>query len=172
MEVFDSLNSLALPPWLLTFMSVIAGAFWLYRIIYRGNTKIDEATITALKNQIDAIRGEFGTYKEITEKTMGELKQQLLNLTQLVGKQEGIIEVKNQQLQHYEEIFKNRNPELTQVLTEIRDFMKDSQRELKSQTTILKEIKVRNDSIDRAHGSVAHPTSEKDISIKGTMTTE
>lgn len=130
---------------------VIVGGFLMFKTIKSNASSIDAGTIASLKLQIDAVQNEGKLYK-----------QQVLELTERVGKQDGIIQTQAQQIDKYEKIFQNRNPELTKVLEEIRDFMMGLEKktdvmigELSYQTTILDADQERHLKLDKTHGMLA-----------------
>lgn len=92
---------------------------------------------------------------------MAGYQSQIQTLTLKIGEQSGIIKMQEATIAKYEKILENRNPELTAVLGEIRDFMKgledhkiEVMKELKEQTLMLDKQLVRGEIIDTAHKEV------------------
>ena len=114
-------------------LSILALLFFLKT--WRGQSaEIDKETIEALKRQVETIKADISNYQT-----------QIQGLTLKIGEQSGIIKMQEATILKYEKILENRNPELTSVLGEIRDFMRgiedhkiEVMRELKVQTAILK----------------------------------
>ncbi len=149
--------------WIYALVITALAAFIFFR---KSTATADSATIASLNRQLQTQGAEM-------ESMDGKIKQFELNfitLTKLLGEKDGIISTKNDQLQQYEKIFQNRDPELLKVLGNISNFMKsldgrvgtmykESQathravrQELKLQTTILQKTERRNTDIDKAHG--------------------
>lgn len=89
------------------------------------------------------------TYKERIvqlEQKVKDLDNHVNELIKTDAKKDGIIEEKDKQLQSYEVIFANRNPELEKILSQFVDFMSkldkrmgESHAELLKQTMILNQ---------------------------------
>lgn len=116
-----------------TVVVVILAIVFMFKQWKVQTSAIDAETIESLKRQLEALKGEMSGYQT-----------QIQALTLKIGEQSGIIRVQEATIAKYEKILENRNPELTAVLGEIRDFMKgleqhnvESMGELKRQTQLL-----------------------------------
>jgi preprotein translocase subunit SecF len=171
------------------FILAIAGIS-AYVFFKKSNSGADNATIQSLNRQLETQGKELNT---LTER-LDTYDKRNLELVHLLGEKEGIIKTKDQQLQQYEEIFKNRNPELVEVLNRLVTFMekldkkidnnaeegkkvaKEMTEELKTQTVLLKNTEKRNNSIDKAHAQTVDilrrlehedVDGEKTVTIRG-----
>lgn len=133
---------------------IILGILYVVKSSKSQVSEIDTQTIASLNRQIEAVSKEISSYKE-----------QVHGLTLQIGEQNGIIKTQKETILKYEEIFKNRNPELTVVLGEIRDFMKAADerdqkvmKELQFQTGLIKKGEERSSKLDKAHGEVLKTT--------------
>lgn len=129
---------------------VVLGYLYVRKANKSQVSEIDGNTIASLKRQIDAYTSEVATYK-----------QQMYQMTLRVGEQQGIITVQKETIEKYEKILQNRNPELTDILKEIRDFMKDIKesdkkvmKELEFQTKIIKKGDDRAETLDKTHKEI------------------
>lgn len=88
--------------------------------------------------------------KQLKEQ-IAEMREDIKSLTLKVGEQTGIIQEKDRQITQLQEILQNRNPELIEVLQEIRTFMKD----LHNQICVIDErtlkTEQRENIIDSGH---------------------
>lgn len=116
-------GNVSLQMWVNTAAIIILGLLFVYRTWRGESQKIDDATIASLKRQAETFQNELNVYKT-----------QVLDLTEKVGKQNGIIETQKETIQRYEKIFANRNPELMDLLGQIRDYMKRSDETLAKMT--------------------------------------
>ncbi len=99
-------------------------------------------------------------YKERNGQLEGQLSSKKLELEES-AKQivifQTVIKEKDKQLERYEKIFANRNPDLTEVLEKISRFMSAIHNQNKHQTTILENRQKRDKMIDEA--SISHKGS-------------
>lgn len=122
------INAISFPPWLQTLGLVVLAVFVLYKMWKSQSSEIDAGTISSLNRQIAAFKDEVTLYKN-----------QMHELTLLVGEQSGIIKVQKETIDKYELILQNRNPELTEILKEISEFMKNLKSEMNVQTALLQK---------------------------------
>lgn len=147
--------------WVNTAAMVILGYLYVVKSNKSQVSEIDGNTIASLKRQIDAYTTEVSSYK-----------QQMHEMTLKVGEQQGIIAVQKETIEKYERILQNRNPELTEVLKEIRDFMgqlmkstdlmvqsdRKVMQELQLQTRIIKKEEQRTRVLDDTHKKIIEGT--------------
>jgi len=143
-------DSTQIQVWVNTAAMVVLGYLYVRKANKSQVSEIDGNTIASLKRQIDAYTSEVATYK-----------QQMYQMTLRVGEQQGIITVQKETIEKYEKILQNRNPELTDILKEIRDFMKDIKesdkkvmKELEFQTKIIKKGDDRAETLDKTHKEI------------------
>lgn len=129
---------------------IVLGILYVVKASKSQSTQIDATTIASLKAQVEVVQSEVNLYKG-----------KVLELTQLVGKQDGIIQTQKETIDKYEKILQNRNPELTEVLKEIRDFMKklddnttQAMEELSYQTRLIDKNEERQTKIDKTHAAI------------------
>lgn len=134
---------------------VVLGILFVIKTARSQSSSIDASTIASLQAQVKAVQGEVDIYKK-----------QVLDLTQQMGKQDGIIQTQKETIEKYEKILQNRNPELLEVLKEIRDFMQDLRdhndfmvSEMKHQTEILDKNEERHIKLDKTHGEIARSST-------------
>lgn len=127
-------------------------AMFIFKTWKNQNTTIDSETIASLSRQIEVFKGELVTYK-----------QQMHDMTLKVGEQMGIIASQKETIEKYEKILQNRNPELTNILKEISEFMRKidekstvTMKELGFQTGLLKKQEERSSKLDKTHAEVIH----------------
>lgn len=87
------------------------------------------------------IREDYKERNQQLEERVTDLETEHHEHSVQIGKLETIVEEKDKQIKRYEEIFANRNPEMTVLLTEIRDFMKSIHTQNNIQTKMLEEVK-------------------------------
>ena len=140
----------AVQAWVNTGAVVVLGILFILKTNKSQVSEIDSNTIASLKRQIEAYTSEVEGYKK-----------QVQEFTLRIGHQEGVITTQKETIEKYEKILQNRNPELTTVLTEIRDFIKvlyesdkKVMRELNFQTGFLKKAEERNTKLDKAHTEI------------------
>lgn len=131
-------------PWINTAAMAILGVLYVMKTWKNQSSEIDAGTIGSFKRQVEALTSEVQGYKT-----------QMHELTLLVGEQKGIIKVQKETIEKYELILQNRNPELLEVLKEIRDFMRTLQKETSFQTDLLRKNEARSTVIDKTHGELA-----------------
>lgn len=93
------------------------------------------------------------TYKERVEqleKMVGELQDEHDEHSKQIVRLETQLSEKDKQLERYERIFANRNPDLTKVLSNIEQFMSQIFQQNKHQTSILEKRQTRDKKIDDA----------------------
>lgn len=98
----------------------------------------------------EKIKNEYRERNEQLDKKIKELQDDHHKHSVEIGKLQAVLEEKEKQIVKYETIFANRNPELTETLKEIRDFMKDLHTINKEQITILRDRQKRDKMIDNA----------------------
>jgi len=103
-----------------------------------GKDKVGNEVLVLYKEQVSALEADVLRARDRSN----ELGNQMQTLSIELGKLKGEIVARDKQLSEYKEIFQNRDPELQQVLTEIRDFMGDIHKQL-----ITNEV--RNIKIDK-----------------------
>lgn len=133
------INVISFPPWLQTIGLVVLAVFVIYKMWRSQSSEIDAGTINSFKRQVEALTSEVAGYKT-----------QLQELTLLVGEQKGIIKIQKETIEKYEQILQNRNPELTDVLREIRDFMRTLKSEMSIQTSLLQKGEERAGKVGTA----------------------
>ena len=126
-----------------TIAAIILGVLYVAKTWKSQSSEIDSSTIASLKRQMEAYTSEVEGYKK-----------QVHELTFKAGEQEATIKILKETIEKYEKILQNRNPELTQLLIEIRDFMKSSKKELVFQTDLLKKAESRDSKLDKTHAEI------------------
>jgi chromosome segregation ATPase len=84
-----------------------------------GKDKVGTEVLALYKEQITALEADVLRGRDKGH----ELGNQLQLLTLEVGKLQGEIAARDKQIAEYREIFQNRDPQLQEILREIRDFM-------------------------------------------------
>lgn len=98
----------------------------------------------------DKIKSDYKERNDQLEKTNKELEAERTERKIYITKLETTIAEKDKQLDRYEKIFANRNPDLTEVLEKISRFMAAIHNQNKHQTTILEKRQKRDKLIDEA----------------------
>lgn len=100
---------------------VLFGAAYFWERLRSGSKQADSDLITSLTNNLKA-------QKEINDSLndqMTKMQNQILDLTQQVGKLQGINAANDQKMKEYLQIIANRNPELEQTLVSIEALIRD-----------------------------------------------
>ncbi len=107
-------------------------------IIDNYKTLDDQKTeqIKVLSQAIEEIKASMRTTKEA--------------FIERIAKLEGQLKEKNNQIDSLNQILANRNPELENVLGEIRDYMASLDKKQQHQISILERSQVRDDNIDQS----------------------
>lgn len=125
---------------------VIVIVWQLISQIRSGNGALMKKMLTSYKE-----RGEQ------LEKINGDLVQVVAQYKEEVAKLVASNEEKDKHNATLRELLQDKNPEVTKVLTEIRDYLKESgektDKVLSYQTEILEDVKRRNESMDLASKS-------------------
>ncbi len=118
--------------------AVLGVATW-YTNFRSGKDKIGGEVLSLYKEQIAALEADVQRTRERSH----ELGNAVQKISLELGIVKGQLQEKDKKLEEYSAIFQNRNPELQQVLGEIRDFMKM----IHAQGT---RFETRNTAIDKA----------------------
>ncbi len=117
-----------------TFIIVISGLLIIWNQYKQADTKLSKEVKE--------------TYKERIVQLEGKVKDLDLHVNELIkadAKKDGIIEEKNKQIQSYEVILANRNPELEKILSQVVSFMqKLDERMGESHAELLKQTEILN----------------------------
>lgn len=137
---------------------VIAVAVYLvYKEYKSGNTNInsqvvnnykvlDEQQKEKISEQEQAIAQYQKDFHDVKQ-AMSKMKEEFANE---IGKLQGQITAKDKHISDLQATILNRNPELENLLREIRDFMENIYNQNMHQTTILEKGQDRNQKIDEA----------------------
>jgi chromosome segregation ATPase len=97
----------------------LLGGSILYNNWRSGKDKVGSEVLSLYKQQIGALEADILRGREKAH----ELGNQLQALTLELGKLRGEVVARDKQITEYREIFQNRDPQLLEILAEIRDFM-------------------------------------------------
>ncbi len=98
------------------------------------------------------IQDDYKERNEQLEQRVADLEKDHQMYALQINKLETILEEKDKQLDRYEKIFANRNPDLTDILKEIRDFMNAIHEQNMRQTAMLEMSHQRDTIVDSAAG--------------------
>ncbi len=87
------------------------------------NNTVSSEVINAYAEQVKQLREKASEEKKSYDLNLKELRKEISDLTLRIGEQNGKIQEKDRVILEYKEIFQNRNPELVDVLKQIKDFM-------------------------------------------------
>lgn len=119
--------------------------------------QVSSEVISAYTVQVQQLKDQRIEDKASYEKSIANYTTQVTHLSGEVGRLNGIISEKDKQLEKYETIFQNRNPDLTNVLTDIKNFMVKLNTTLVAVDDRTKKSEERDAKID--HGHVVAATS-------------
>lgn len=108
--------------------------------------------INTFQTQVAQLKEQRLEDKKNYDETLAKFTIQVNTLSSEVGRLTGIISEKDKQIERYEKIFQNRDPELLKVLQEIKEFMKDMHTKLTIVDDRTKKSEERNLKIDLGHG--------------------
>jgi len=126
---------------MLGFIIMISGYF--FTQFKFGGKGVAKEVIDAYKIQVDQLRQELIEAKTEYFKQLDGLKTEITNLNLKLANIEGQLIEKDKKIAELTTIFQGRDPELVQILREIRDFMKRIEDQSRTNQT-------RNDKIDVA----------------------
>lgn len=140
-----------------TFGVIAVAAFLVYKEYRSGTSSInsqvvanfkvlDEQQKAKIKDQEAAIIQYQKDFAEV-KAAMGKMKEDFANQ---IGQLQGEIASKDKHIAELTKTILNRNPELEELLQEIRDFMENIYKQNTYQTGILEAGQKRNESIDQA----------------------
>lgn len=115
------------------------------------NQTVSNETLTAYVAQVALLKDKQAEDKISYDATVEKFSKQINELTLRIGEQTGIIGEQQKRIDEYKEIFQNRNPDLLEVLKEIRTFMGD----LHSKVAVIEERsekrEIRDKAVDEGH---------------------
>lgn len=85
-----------------------------------GKSKIGDEVLSLYEKNIDALKEDVSRSRDANH----DVKNQMTTLTLRLGQLEGQLKEKDLRITELMAIIENRNPELENILREIRDFMK------------------------------------------------
>lgn len=140
-----------------TFGVIAVALFLVYKEHRSGNTTLNGQVLAnyktldaqqkeKIKEQADAIAQYQRDMTEI-KVSMSKMKEDFANQ---IGQLQGEIASKDKHINELTQTILNRNPELEELLKEIRDFMENIYTQNTYQTGILEEARNRNAGIDKA----------------------
>lgn len=97
-----------------------------------------------------SIQADYETHTKQLEQKVADLQEEHKEHTKDIVRLQTLNEEKDKRIAEYKEIFANRNPDLTAVLDEIKEFMRLIHLQNKHQTDILEQRQQRDKLIDEA----------------------
>lgn len=140
-----------------TFGVIAVAGFLVWKEYRSGNSTLNSQVVANYK-QLDEQQKDQIAQKDAAinqyQKDMAEIKQAMGTMKEgfakEIGKLQGELKAKDEQIALLQQTVLNRNPELEKLLTEIRDFMENIYKQNQHQTTMLEKGQVRNEKIDDA----------------------
>lgn len=129
-----------------TFLTILSAGTSIFLIIFLAYREYKSGD-SALKK---SIQDDYKTRNEQLERRVNDLEEEHDGYAKQILQFQAIIGEKDKQLDRYEKIFANRNPDLTDVLKEIKQFMSNIYEQNKHQTGILEQRQHRDRLIDEA----------------------
>jgi chromosome segregation ATPase len=112
----------------LTIANIIAFGINAYLFWKRGGQTVTRDLIDLQNNQINLQKGQIGILQDEVktgDQRRHELGNKLQSITLEVGMLKGQMQEKDSKIEEYTKIFQGRDPQILEVLSEIRDFMKN-----------------------------------------------
>jgi len=113
---------------------------------YRSGTKMISSEVITNYEALD--KQQKSIIAEQEKKFNEEMHRIELSFTEKIAHLEGVVREKDTQLKTLTEILTNRNPELQNILIEVRDFMKTLVDSTIFQNEVLSSVKRRDKEID------------------------
>jgi uncharacterized membrane protein YhiD involved in acid resistance len=112
---------------------------------------VSSEVISAYAEQVKQLKEKQKDDKERYDKDVSDFRNEIRELTLRIGKQDGIIQEKEKLIEEYKEIFQNRNPELVEVLGDIREFMKNIYSKIELIDKRSEHRESRDKAVDEGH---------------------
>lgn len=115
------------------------------------NQAVSNETLTAYVAQVALLKDKQAEDKISYDATVEKFSKQISELTLRIGEQTGIIGEQQKRIDEYKEIFQNRNPDLLEVLKEIRTFMGDLHSKVATIEARSEQREIRDKAVDEGH---------------------
>jgi hypothetical protein len=129
---------------------IALGTAIFYTQFKSGAKQVSSEVITNYKALDDQKTQQIEALKQDVEEIRANMRSSEKGFIERIAKLEGQLKEKDNQLKMVHQILANRNPELEQVLGEIRDFMQSIDLQNQHQTKILERGQIRDENIDQS----------------------
>lgn len=117
--------------------------------------QVSSEVINAFKVQVDQLKAMRTEDKATFDAQVINFTNQVSSLNKEIGNLNGMLSEKDKQIDKYEKIFQNRDPELLKLLQDIKTFMGDLHKVVLQVDDRTKKSEERNLKIDKGHIAAA-----------------